>query len=403
MSMIPDTITLTKEAETFLEDLAAELEIPQGRYEQARERYRSLGEWLHRDASTVRQFDPQIYAQGSFRLGTAIKPPSEKEDYDVDSICLFKKLDRQTITQQDLKIRLGQEVEAYRTANSMIKPLVEGRRCWVLSYADGAQFHMDMVPAVPSAESQRRRLLEAHLSTAWAETAVSITDNETPGYMVITDDWQRSNPKGYSRWFKQRTTVILEKRQALTADRVRAEVEAIPTFKLKLPLQAAVMILKRHRDNMFSKDATDAPISVIITSLAAHAYNGEARIGAALVSILAGMDRFILTGANGEAVIQNPSDPLENFADKWVKHPERKSAFYSWLATAREDFSALAGMTDRRQITERASDSVGEPLAKRAEGRRPYATPSLLTTGFIRDEAQARREAVRIQGDNRSA
>ncbi|TXM64862.1 nucleotidyltransferase [Methylobacterium sp. WL120] len=242
MNMTPETIALTKEAETFLEDLAAELEIPQRRYEQARDRYRLLGDWLHRDASTVRRFDPQIYAQGSFRLGTAIKPTSENEDYDVDSICVFKALDRELITQQDLKIRLGREIEAYRIANGMIKPLVEGRRCWVLSYADGAQFHMDIVPAVPNGERQRRRLLEAHLSTDWAETAVSITDNETRGYTVITDDWQRSNPKGYSRWFKQRTTVILEKRQRLTADEVRAEVEAIPTFKLKLPLQAAVMI-----------------------------------------------------------------------------------------------------------------------------------------------------------------
>ncbi len=74
MNMIPASITLTKEAEEFLEDLAASLEIPQGRYEQARDRYRSLGEWLHRDASTVRRYNPKIYAQGSFRLGTAIRP-----------------------------------------------------------------------------------------------------------------------------------------------------------------------------------------------------------------------------------------------------------------------------------------------------------------------------------------
>lgn len=403
MSMMTDNISLTKEAENFLDDLAAELEVPPGRYEQARDRYRSLGEWLHRDESTVREFDPQIYAQGSFRLGTAIKPPSENEDYDVDSICLFKALDRRITTQEDLKALLGDEIKAYRMAKGMIQPVREGRRCWVLNYAEDAQFHMDIVPAVPEGESHRRRLVEARLSTEWADTAVSITDNETPRYRVITDDWQRSNPKGYSRWFKQRTKILLEKRQNLTADRVRAEVEALPTFRLKMPLQSAVMILKRHRDNMFGEQANDKPISVIITSLAAHAYNGESKIGSALVSILAGMDRFILTGAKGEVVIPNPSDPLENFADKWVKHPERKEAFYRWLNTARADFRALAGMTDRGKMTEVAADSVGEPLAKRAESRRPYARPGLLTTGFIRDEAQARKEAVRIQGNNRSA
>ena len=400
MTLMTDPIT--KEAEAFLEDMAAELEVPPSRYEQARDRYRSLGEWLHRPDSTVRQFDPQIYAQGSFRLGTAIKPPSENEDYDVDSICVSKALDRQAITQEDLKARLGAEIKAYRKSKGMIQPVEEGRRCWVLNYAEDAQFHMDIVPAVPNGEGQRRRLIEARLSTDWADTAVSITDNETPGYRVITDDWQRSNPKGYSLWFKQRTKVVLlEKRNMLTADRVRAKVEALPTFKLKLPLQSAVMILKRHRDEMFGEDSTDKPISVIITSLAAHAYNGEARIGAALVSILARMDQFILRGPNGEDLIPNPSDPLENFADKWVEFPARREAFHRWLATARSDFQALAEMTDRRRMTEVAASSVGEPLAKRAEGRRSYARP--LDSGFLRDEAKARQNAVRIQGDNRSA
>ena len=403
MNMIPASITLTKEAEEFLEDLAAGLEIPQSRYEQARDRYRSLGEWLHRDASTVKQYDPKIYAQGSFRLGTAIRPPSEAEDYDVDSICLCKALGTDTITQYDLKVLIGREVEGYRLANNMLKPVTEGRRCWVLSYADGAQFHMDMVPSVPNDVRQRRSLAAAGLSTEFADSAVSITDNENPGYYVLTDAWQRSNPKGFSLWFKHRTTVVLRKRQGVMERAVRADVEKMPTFKLKLPLQSAVMILKRHRDEMFKGDPTDAPISVIITTLAAHAYGGEDRIGAALVSILSRMDSFIETGPNGEVLIRNPSDPLENFADKWVKKPERQAAFHRWLETARRDFSALARMSERRRMVEAAADSVGEPLAKRAAALRQPQCPALLTPGFIRDEAQVRREAVRIQGDNRSA
>ncbi len=285
----------------------------------------------------------------------------------------------------------------------MIKPVTEGRRCWVLSYADGAQFHMDMVPSVPNAVRQRRHLAAAGQSTEFADTAVSITDNENLGYFAITGAWQRSNPKGYSLWFKHRTTVVLRKRQGMVERAVRADVENMPTFRLKRPLQSAVMILKRHRDEMFRRDPTDAPISVIITTLAAHAYGGEDRIGAALVSILSRMDAFIETGPNGEALIRNPSDPLENFADKWVKKPERQVAFHRWLETARRDFSALARMSERRRMVEAAADSVGEPLAKRAAALRQPHRPPLLTPGLIRDQAQVRREAVRIQGDNRSA
>ena len=47
--------TVTPEAEEMLEDLAESLEISEHRYEQAEQRYKSLGEWLNRPESTIRQ------------------------------------------------------------------------------------------------------------------------------------------------------------------------------------------------------------------------------------------------------------------------------------------------------------------------------------------------------------
>ncbi|BAU38745.1 hypothetical protein APT_01663 [Acetobacter pasteurianus NBRC 101655] len=52
----------TRESEEILEDLAEELSVPQIRYEQADRSYKSLGDWLHRDASSVRQHGPKVYA-----------------------------------------------------------------------------------------------------------------------------------------------------------------------------------------------------------------------------------------------------------------------------------------------------------------------------------------------------
>ena len=54
------------------------------------------------------------------------------------------------------------------------------------------------------------------------------------------------------------------------------------------------MILKCHRDHSFENRKEERPISVIITTLAAHSYNGEETIGRALAAILTGMDRHIL-------------------------------------------------------------------------------------------------------------
>lgn len=44
--------------EAFLEALRQELEVPDHRYEQAERSYTSLGDWLHRESSTVRQYEP---------------------------------------------------------------------------------------------------------------------------------------------------------------------------------------------------------------------------------------------------------------------------------------------------------------------------------------------------------
>ncbi|WP_050746884.1 nucleotidyltransferase [Shinella sp. SUS2] len=164
--------------EAFLEALVKELDVPDHRYEQAETSYSSLGEWLHRPASTVRQYDPQVYCQGSFRLGTAIRPHTEAEEYDVDSVVELRLLTKSDKTQQELKAMLGAEIKAYHDAMAMVKPVREGNRCWILDYADGAQFHMDVVPAVPNHEQQLRLLNARMLNTKWGDVTLLGNDGK---------------------------------------------------------------------------------------------------------------------------------------------------------------------------------------------------------------------------------
>lgn len=373
-------VALTRESEDFLEDLAEELSVPVSRYEQADRSYKSLGEWLHREKSTVREYGPKVYVQGSFRLGTTIRPLTEVEEYDIDSVCELTKISKSQLSQQDLKEMLGEEIKSYHDAQSMIKPVREGRRCWVLDYADGAQFHMDIVPALPNAQSVRLFLEQRGYDAHWTRTAIAITDNEVPTYPLVTDHWPHSNPKGYGDWFRSRTAVILERRKRKLAERIHASVEEIPDYKVRTPLQAAVMILKRHRDETFQDRPEVRPISVIVTTLAAHAYNGEETTGQALVSILHGMDEHI-ANVGGRHWIANPTDPLENFADKWEKHPERAEAFFEWLDRARHDFGQAARASDRVVIAETVGQGVGKAVAERARQRRqsPVGSPLLKT------------------------
>lgn len=369
----------TSIAKNFLEALADELEISDTRYEQAERSYKSLGDWLNRDASTLKAYGPTVYVQGSFGLGTVIKPLQADVEYDIDAVCELKHLNKTQLSQATLKDMVGAEVESYRRSQSMPKPLRDGRRCWTLYYADGAQFHMDIVPALPNGRDVRVLLESRGRDASRAVTAIAITDNERLDYSQITGDWPRSNPKGYVSWFKERMRVQLEMRKRALAEAVKASVEDIPDYRVRTPLQSSIMILKRHRDIMYVKDELNCcPISIIITTLAAHAYGGEAEIADALLSILSGMEEHILRDASGRAVIANPSDPLENFADKWVEFPEREEAFYRWLRQARSDFAEAAGLADRHAITATLAEHVGHELAKRAADRSASKPSGLL-------------------------
>lgn len=118
----------TKTAEDYLAALADELAISEARYEQANRSYTSLGDWLHRPESAVLRFDPQIYVQGSFRLGTAIRPLNDEEEYDVDSVCVLRLLGTGDLSQKELKKLVGDEIKAYARAQGMVKPVREGKR-----------------------------------------------------------------------------------------------------------------------------------------------------------------------------------------------------------------------------------------------------------------------------------
>ena len=368
---------VSKAAEQSLERLAEALDIPDSRYEAAERSYRSLGSWLERPESSVARFQPRIYAQGSFRLGTVIRPASEDEHYDLDVVCELA-ADKDKLTQRRLKRLLGDEIEAYAERHGMAEP-GESRRCWTLEYSDSAQFHMDALPSVPDGRKQTSQLASRNLDARWAATAIAITDKDHPHFDHVTEDWPSSNPKGYSQWFVTQMRVRFEEQRRAVATRLVAKAEDIPDYQVKTPLQQAIKILKRHRDVMFDGRPHERPISVILTTLAARSYRQEDTIGRALVSILASMDQHIQI-VSGDHWIANPTDQRENFADRWKEFPERRVAFYEWLAAAREDFATAAAASDYDRIVEALAPRMGRRLVETAVPQRS-ATASALARG----------------------
>jgi hypothetical protein len=62
------------------------------------------------------------------------------------------------------------------------------------------------------------------------------------------------------------------------AEALKANIEDVPEWRVKTPLQRAVQLLKRHRDVYFAGDYENRPISIIITTLAAHAYKNQENV-----------------------------------------------------------------------------------------------------------------------------
>lgn len=350
-------------ATSFLDALAKELEIPDSAYDEAESRYKSVGEWLCREKSTLKSYLPVVHIQGSFALGTAIRPVSEDEDYDIDMVAEIR-ADINKDTQSELKKAVTFEMEAYARAYSM-KATEPKRRCVRLVYADGAQFHIDVTPAVPNWDVRKQVLKAQGIENPWVDQSIAITDEKHWAYNLVNPNWPNSNPRGYLKWFRWRMATAFEQRKKAMALSARKNVEDIPDYKVKTPLQSAIQILKRHRDMTHEGELEDRPISIIITTLAALSYSGEANIAGALYAILNKMDSFIQR-VNGQAVIMNPTDPQENFADKWKDHPERESAFYEWLAKARNHFYNIATASDLRSIGESMSPLLGPKLVEKA-------------------------------------
>ncbi|TYB83587.1 nucleotidyltransferase [Oceaniovalibus sp. ACAM 378] len=356
-----------------IEKLAEELAVPQDRFDQAEKRYKDLGEFLHRDESKVRDYDPDVYIQGSFALGTPIKPATAGEDYDLDIVVSFRSLAKGQISQADLRARLRTELEAYRKARGIQNEVGESRRCCTLLYADGAQFHMDVLPAIPN-EANMRTVLSGYLADqALADGAISITDSDNgTTYRIITNDWPRSNPRGFASWFKLKQIAQLNERRRAFLDKqgkVTASVEDVPVFRVRTPLQSAIMILKRHRDEWFAKHDPDLRvISVILTTLSTHAYTGEARVSDAIGKILRDMHLEIYD-RQGVSWIANPTDPSENFADRWEEFPKRREAFFSWLEAARAHFGAVQGFTDANTVLNELAPDLGNQVVEAARLR----------------------------------
>ena len=343
------------------ERIVKTIDISNEMFDVAEQEYSELGKWIDR---VTPQYKISIYSQGSFALGTVIKPIDDSEDYDLDLVCEFERQYR--LSAESLKCDVVKPLlERYKKIKGKIE---NKRRCWHVEYEDIPNFHMDIVPAVNR------------------EIYIDITNHneETDAY-----DYIGSNPLGYIEWFNskkaERSNILLENYCLKHSDSIKcsADIAKIKEYHLKTPLQKAIQILKRHRDIMFAEDTSHRkPISIIITTIAAELYQNEDNIVDTLTNILENAESYIKKNMIGsEYHIDNPTytgTERENFADKWNEHPERAVAFFQWLTKAKEDL-----------VDKRVYDMVRTKLAENFKQALGTTTTEKVFTDIAKEERAA--------------
>ena len=209
-------------SELFFE-IAEELDLTESQENAIEKAYNAVADWLNRNDSKLKKYNIHIYPQGSMKLGTVVKPLS-RDDYDVDMVCLLRQ-NTYGLQPEDVKKVVGDRLKESDTYKRMLQP--EGKRCWTLEYAESLNFHMDLLPAIPNGGE-----------------AIKATHKESVRYIFIP-----TNPHGYAEWFKKRM-------QRPIAFNERGNIENIPDYPRKTPLQKVIQLLKRHRDVMFNNNYT---------------------------------------------------------------------------------------------------------------------------------------------------
>ena len=334
----------------LLKNCAEDLDIPETQYLDAKKRYEAVGEWVGKEGTALSRYIPEIYPQGSFRLGTVVKP-IDRDGYDIDLVCFLSELRKEDTTQAGLKQMVGDRLKEYDRYKEILDK--EGRRCWTLEYAN--EFHMDILPSIADDELRAKDVLH--------KDAILITDKE----MIENNDinWPKSNPKGYVTWFFSKQAVIFQTIKKELAESIKANIEDVPDYKVKTPLQRAIQILKRHRDVFFLKNNMgNKPISIIITTLSASLYSGQENVFNAIYDILINLNKEMLI-REGKYFIPNPANLDENFADKWNESPELPKAFFNWVDSAKNVFcDNILQKKDEMEMGKVLYESLGFSIEK---------------------------------------
>lgn len=348
------------------------LDIPQGLYEKAIGHYNAVAAFLQEQG-----IESDIYPQGSYSLGTVVRPYKESEDaaYDLDAVCEIK-INKSDTTAEEIKKMVGDALKSDGTYRKMLQE--EWDKCWTLEYAEvnGIGFSVDIVPAVAEEDIVLKKNLETEgVDFTVYDSQIAITHKDGERYT-----WKTSNPKAYQNWFKKlNERFVKAERQRLAKRRDgrlyvlnEATVEKIPETRGRSALQRVIQIVKYHADVYYTKGNIKEykSASVIVTTLIALLAQeadpslevfpllsyivGELEIYGENLSLTESVfakryeNKNVIRRIGGQWVLRNPLNPSENLVDSWNQEPCKAQYFFQWIRILKKDYLTSLDTEDEK-------------------------------------------------------
>lgn len=319
--------------EIFIVEMLQRLELPQEKRVRATKRYEELGRHIAAKLN-IADADAHVFVQGSMRTQTTVSPRGN-QNFDIDIVVKLTGPKVQGITNSEPFFQtFGSALNGIHGAG---EPIAK-RRCWRLNYP-GEQFYFDVTPALPDSSSMGLGIT----------TDLRVRDPDTR--------WSPSNPEEFADWFCSIADKRFSFHRGLQEVFCKAETQVTPIPDAPLGiddvLRRGIQLMKLHRDNYYwylSQEKKEAkPISVILVTLASHAYNHmvmheQTDYSSPIEVLLELVDRMPagIKYDGRKYQVLNPMLDTENFADRWnFDGGLRAREFKNWHNQLANDLEAL--------------------------------------------------------------
>lgn len=313
---------VSEDKKGFIDDMlkrvAEALQLNATRRKLVEERYKSVSKFIEESEGLFQ--GAEIYAQGSYRLGTTVRP-RQGEEFDLDFVVQIDK-DWRNLPFNTVYNDFKELLES----DGNWEKLVEGKsRCIRLNYFD--EFHMDIIPTCTKNQFENKN-------------KIMVPDK-------AEHSWVISNPEGYALWFTNKyinqKDIYLHQFYPDMEIRAAQELPKDHPSYLKQPLQHAVQLIKRYRDIYFEGKEDMAPSSIVLTTLIAHLYSGETSIYETINKFAQRFNESVEYERKyfRQFHVVNPVLPQEIFTKEWDKNPKLFKTFVEFITSLGELWQKL--------------------------------------------------------------